>query len=97
MRYFLYLQLILCFFHLGFVTSFLSDSFISGYTTGTAILVFTSQVPDIFGLSIKRYVGPFNIIYVILLDFFCFPFSGLYLNGFRHTLIYLIVLKILIV
>ncbi|CAF0727594.1 unnamed protein product [Rotaria sordida] len=56
-------QLLLCIFHLGFVTSFLSDSFISGYTTGTAILVFTSQLPDILGLSLKRYVGPFNIIY----------------------------------
>jgi hypothetical protein len=31
---------------------------------GTAILVFTSQIPDVFGLTLKRYVGPFNIIYV---------------------------------
>ena len=59
-----FLQLILCVFHLGFVTSFLSDTFISGYTTGTAILVLTSQIPDIFGLTLKRYYGPFNIIYV---------------------------------
>jgi MFS superfamily sulfate permease-like transporter len=58
-------QLILCIFHLGFVTAFLSDAFISGYTTGTAVLVFTSQLSDIFGLTLKRYTGPFNIVYVI--------------------------------
>ncbi|UJR26995.1 hypothetical protein I4U23_008302 [Adineta vaga] len=60
------IHLILCVFHLGFVTSFLSDTFISGYTTGTAILVFTSQVPDIFGLTLKRYVGPLNIVYTYI-------------------------------
>ncbi|CAF0906509.1 unnamed protein product [Rotaria sp. Silwood1] len=59
-------QLLLCIFHLGFVASFLSDSFISSYTTGTAILVFTSQLPHILGLSLKRYVGPFNIIYTYI-------------------------------
>ncbi|CAF4122709.1 unnamed protein product [Rotaria socialis] len=59
-------QLLLSIFHLGFVTSFLSDTFVSGYTCGTAILVFTSQVPDIFGLSLKRYVGPFNVIYTYI-------------------------------
>ncbi|CAF1514119.1 unnamed protein product [Adineta steineri] len=60
------IHLILCAFHLGFVTSFLSDTFISGYTTGTAILVFTSQVPDIFGLTLKRYTGPFNIVHTYI-------------------------------
>jgi MFS superfamily sulfate permease-like transporter len=62
-------QLLLCIFHLGFVTSFFSDSFISGYTTGTAVLVFTSQVPDIFGLTLKRYVGPLNVVYVSMNSF----------------------------
>lgn len=61
--------MILCVFHLGFVTSFLSDTFISGYTTGTAILVLTSQIPDIFGLTLKRYYGPFNIIYVRIVSY----------------------------
>ncbi|CAF0736195.1 unnamed protein product [Adineta ricciae] len=60
------IHFILCFFRLGFVTSFLSDTFISGYTTGTAVLVFTSQVPDILGLTLKRRVGPLNIVYTYI-------------------------------
>ncbi|CAF0790271.1 unnamed protein product [Didymodactylos carnosus] len=58
------LQVILSICRLGLVTAFLSDAFISGYTTGTAVLVFTSQISDIFGLTIKRYVGPMNITYI---------------------------------
>lgn len=57
-------QILLCVFHLGFITAFLSDAFISGYTTATALFVLTSQIPDIFGLTLKRYYGPFNIVYV---------------------------------
>ncbi|CAF0756722.1 unnamed protein product [Didymodactylos carnosus] len=60
------IQLILSICRLGFVTAFLSDAFISGYTTGTAVLVFTSQISDIFGLTIKRYVGPLNILYTYI-------------------------------
>ena len=37
----------------GFISMFLSEPLISGYTTGSALLVFTSQVSHIFGIKIK--------------------------------------------
>ncbi|KAL5474476.1 hypothetical protein EMCRGX_G026427 [Ephydatia muelleri] len=45
-------------FQLGFISIFLSEPLISGYTTGSAIHVFTSQIPYIFGIGIdiKPYV-----------------------------------------
>ena len=38
---------------MGFVTLLLSDSLISGYTTASAMLVITSQLSPIFGLSFR--------------------------------------------
>lgn len=49
---------------LGFVTAFLSDAFISSYTAATALLVFTSQIPEVFGIVIKRHGGAFSIVQV---------------------------------
>lgn len=37
---------------MGFVSIFLSEPLVSGYTTGVAILVFTSQVSHIFGIKL---------------------------------------------
>lgn len=51
---------------LGFVAVYLSDPLISGFTTGAAILVFTSQVKHILGLKIPRYSGFFATIKVIM-------------------------------
>ncbi|CAF3691587.1 unnamed protein product [Rotaria sp. Silwood1] len=60
------LQLILSIFQLGFVTLFLSDTFISGYTASTAVLVLTSQIPDLFGIKIQRRTGFFKIVYIYI-------------------------------
>jgi len=35
----------------GFITIFLSDALVSGYTTGAAVHVFSSQLRHIVGLS----------------------------------------------
>ena len=51
-------------FRLGFVTTFLSDPLVSGFTTGAACHVFTSQIKHIFGIKMGRYSGPFKLIYV---------------------------------
>ena len=48
-------------FQLGFVTIFLSESLISGYTTGAAVHVFTSQLKHIFGLQIPSIRGILNV------------------------------------
>ncbi len=46
----------LSFLRLGFLTVYLTEPFISGFTTGAAIHVFTSQIPSIFGLTTPREV-----------------------------------------
>ena len=49
---------------LGFVAVYLSDPIISGFTTGAAVLVFTSQIKHILGLNIPRYSGAFALVQV---------------------------------
>ncbi|CAF1961203.1 unnamed protein product [Rotaria magnacalcarata] len=63
-------QLILSFLRLGFLTVYLTEPFISGFTTGAALHVFTSQIPYIFGLKTPQGVsGPFKLpkLYVKLI------------------------------
>lgn len=43
--------------HLGFVTVYLSRPLVSGFTTGAAFIVFTSQVKYFFGIDMPRYAG----------------------------------------
>jgi len=55
-------QLLLGLSGLGFISYYLSDAFISGYTCGSAIHVFVSQIKDIFGLkNTIKYEGVFKI------------------------------------
>lgn len=56
------LQLLMGLLKLGFVAVYLSDPIISGFTTGAAILVFTSQVKHILGLEVPRYSGAFAVV-----------------------------------
>ena len=44
------LQLLFGFLRLGFMTTFLSEPLVSGYTTGAAVHVFTSQLRHIVGV-----------------------------------------------
>lgn len=57
------LQLLLGICRLGFLTVYLSDPLISGFTTGAACHVFTSQVKHIFGISMGRHNGAFKLVY----------------------------------
>ncbi|XP_052269419.1 prestin-like [Dreissena polymorpha] len=47
---------------LGFVTTYMSDPLIAGFTTGVAIHVGTSQVKYVFGLNIPRTDGMFQVV-----------------------------------
>ena len=58
------LQFIMGVLKLGFVAVYLSDPIISGFTTGAAILVFTSQVKHLLGLNVPRYSGAFAVVKV---------------------------------
>ena len=56
-------EILLGILQLGALSVFLSDMLVSGFTTGAAVHVLTSQVKYIFGLNITRYNGPLKIIY----------------------------------
>ena len=43
---------------LGFVATFLSDPLISGFTTGSAVLVVISQLKHILGQTVPKIVDP---------------------------------------
>ena len=43
---------------LGFVATFMSDPMISGFTTGSAVLVVISQVKHILGLKVPQIPAP---------------------------------------
>lgn len=49
---------------LGIISSLLSETLVSGFTTGAAIHVFTSQVKDLLGIHLTPVVGNFKIILV---------------------------------
>ncbi|XP_076357457.1 prestin-like isoform X4 [Tachypleus tridentatus] len=59
------LQAILGIFRLGFLTVFMSDEMVSGFVTGSAVHVLTSQMKPFTGIKFSSYSGPFNIILVI--------------------------------
>ena len=47
---------------LGFLSSYFSDTFISGYTSGSAVHVVVSQIKEIFGMeNVTKFDGPFKV------------------------------------
>lgn len=61
---YLFPQILMGLLRLGFVTIYLSDPLISGFTTGCACHVFTSQIKHVFGVSFGSYSGPFKLVKV---------------------------------
>lgn len=49
---------------LDFVTAYLSDQIVCGYTAGAAVHIFTAQLDAIFGLHIDKIPGVGKIILV---------------------------------
>jgi MFS superfamily sulfate permease-like transporter len=47
---------------LGFISSYFSEAFVSGYTCGSAVHVVVSQIKDIFGIkNVTKHTGAFEI------------------------------------
>ncbi|CAF1109888.1 unnamed protein product [Adineta ricciae] len=56
------IQILLFFLRLGFLSVYLTEPFISGFTSGSAVHVLTSQLPLMFGVKSPRGIkGPFKI------------------------------------
>ncbi|XP_046331285.2 prestin-like isoform X2 [Haliotis rufescens] len=47
---------------MGFLTTYMSEYLISGFTTGVAIHVVSSQIKNVLGLKVKRFNGVFKVI-----------------------------------
>ncbi|XP_058466255.1 solute carrier family 26 member 10-like [Malaya genurostris] len=56
------IQLIMYVCRLGVISFLLSDTLVSGFTTGAAIHVLSSQIKDLFGLSLPPISGNFKIV-----------------------------------
>ncbi|KAJ8046200.1 Prestin [Holothuria leucospilota] len=63
------IQCLMGFLHLGFVSVYLSKSFIQALTTGAAFHVATSQVQRVLGIEVERHSDPFGVI-LIWIDIF---------------------------
>lgn len=59
-------------FRLGILSFLLSECLVSGFTTGAAIHVATSQVKDLLGLELPRITGNFKLIKVSFCEWTCF-------------------------
>ncbi|KAF7633008.1 Sulfate permease family protein 3 [Meloidogyne graminicola] len=57
-------QLLMAIFQLSFITNYISDSLISGFTTGAAVHVLTSQLDKLIGIKIKSYGGPGLVLFM---------------------------------
>ena len=55
-------QIAMGLFRLGVVGIILSDHLVSGFTTGAAIHVLTSQIKNLLGIQVPRFNGPFRLI-----------------------------------
>ncbi|XP_061513214.1 prestin [Anopheles gambiae] len=56
------MQLIMCVCRLGVISFLLSDTLVSGFTTGAAIHVVTSQIKDLLGLTLPSVGSMFEIV-----------------------------------
>ena len=57
-------QIVLGVCRLGVLSVLLSDTLVSGFTTGAAVHVLTSQIKNLLGVKVQRHSGPLKIVYV---------------------------------
>lgn len=62
------IQFIMGFFQLGFIVNFISHPVISGFTSAAAVIIFTSQLKSLFGLTIPYSEKVYETIWEIYLQ-----------------------------
>ncbi|TKR76838.1 hypothetical protein L596_017917 [Steinernema carpocapsae] len=67
------IQLVMGALRLGFLTTYMSDQLISGFTTGAAAHVFMSQLNKVLGVSMPRHSGIGMLLYMLRDMFFLIP------------------------
>lgn len=84
------IQFVMGYFQLGFIVNFISHPVISGFTSAAAVIIFTSQLKSIFGLSIpysEKVYETISEIYLQIRNTNFYTFS-LALSGILFLLIY---------
>ncbi len=59
-------QLLMGIFKLGFIMNFISHSVIAGFTTAAAIIIASTQIPNLFGFSVEKHEFVFLNFYEIV-------------------------------
>ncbi|XP_053798292.1 prestin isoform X3 [Vidua chalybeata] len=59
------IQLCLGFLRFGFLSIYLTEPLVRGFTTAAAVHVFTSQLKYLLGIKTSRYSGPLSVVYSI--------------------------------
>jgi SulP family sulfate permease len=59
------IQLLMGVFKLGFIMNFISHSVIAGFTTAAAIIIAATQIPSLFGFTVKKHEYVFLNFYEI--------------------------------
>lgn len=74
-------------FRLGIISSLLSETLVSGFTTGAGIHVLVSQIKDLIGIRLTPIVGNFKLVqvnnFVIIYSTTCLMHS-VYNSNFFH-------------
>ncbi|XP_030093883.2 prestin [Serinus canaria] len=63
------IQLCLGFLRFGFLSIYLTEPLVRGFTTAAAVHVFTSQLKYLLGIKTSRYSGPLSAVYSLVAVF----------------------------
>ncbi|XP_076240598.1 prestin isoform X2 [Calliopsis andreniformis] len=59
-------QIVMYIFHLGIMSTLLSEPLVNSFTTGAAVYVLISQIKDLLGLKIPKQKGYFKLIFTLV-------------------------------
>ncbi|XP_033324659.1 prestin isoform X2 [Megalopta genalis] len=59
-------QIIMYIFHLGIISTLLSEPLVNSFTSGAAVYVFVSQIKDLLGIKIPKQKGYFKLIFTLI-------------------------------
>ncbi|KZC05980.1 PREDICTED: prestin [Dufourea novaeangliae] len=59
-------QIVMYIFHLGIISTLLSEPLINSFTTGAAVYVLISQIKDLLGIKIPKQKGYFKLIFTLI-------------------------------
>ncbi|XP_078052964.1 prestin isoform X2 [Augochlora pura] len=59
-------QIIMYIFHLGIISTLLSEPLVNSFTSGAAVYVLVSQIKDLLGIKIPKHKGYFKLIFTVI-------------------------------